>query len=164
MSSKEPMSPREPEGDGQRSPFPPPFKWSAPQPTQKPTQRLPGQPRPAAVRTQSPPDVPRPDAPQPPDVPRWTAPPSPPAPKPSQPAPPSPPPTPAAAATPTAAPATPPPDSEFGAPPVSPPWLAPEPTAVRGQQVRRGRQSVAPAVLIGLLVLAIVGIVAVVVL
>ncbi|MFC7450023.1 hypothetical protein [Rhodococcus daqingensis] len=112
------MSPQEPAGGTQGSPFPPPFKWSAPRPAAEP----------------APQDTP-PTAP----APRTVSPPAP------------------------SGPAATPDDAEFGAPPVSPPWLAPAPTESPAPG-GRGRQSIAPAVLIGLLVLAIVGIVAIVVL
>jgi hypothetical protein len=112
------MSPQEPEGDAQGSPFPPPFKWGATRPAPKPPQQRPEGPRPeppvvVAISTQ---------------------------------------------------PAAPPADTEFGAPPVSPPWLAPQRSAGHDRQPAPGRQSVALAVLIGVLVLVVVGVVAFVVL
>ncbi|WP_077043267.1 hypothetical protein [Rhodococcus sp. MTM3W5.2] len=129
------MSPQEPEGDAQGSPFPPPFKWGATRPAPKPAQQRPEGPRPEPpVVLAQPPVSPRPLSPTP---------------------------TPPAISTQPAAPSA---DTELGAPPVSPPWLAPEPVAGHGQQSAPGRQSVAFAVLIGVLVLVVAGVVAFVVL
>ncbi|MGW6378449.1 hypothetical protein ACWFRB_20535 [Rhodococcus sp. NPDC055112] len=139
------MSPQEPEGDTQGSPFPPPFKWGATRPAPKPAQQRPEghRPEPPVVVAQ-PPVSPRPTEPAVPEL------------------------TEAAISTPVSAPIPEPAaasaDTEFGAPPVSPPWLAPEPVASHGEQTARGRQSVAPAVLIGVLFLVVVGVVAFVVL
>ncbi|SEM05010.1 hypothetical protein [Rhodococcus maanshanensis] len=130
------MSPQEPEGDAQGSPFPPPFKWGATRPDPKPAQQRSGQPRSAPPVVAAP--LPAPPKPTEPVI--------------ARPAPPAP-------TEPVIAPA----DPEFGAPPVSPPWLAPEPAVAHDRQAR-GRQSIAPAVLIGVLVLVIVGVVAFVVL
>ncbi|WP_156042516.1 hypothetical protein [Rhodococcus sp. UNC363MFTsu5.1] len=131
------MSPQEPAGDAQGSPFPPPFKWGATRPDPKPSQQRSEQPRSAPPVVATP--LPMPPTPTEPVLAR---------------------PAPHTPTGPVIAPA----DPEFGAPPVSPPWLTPEPAAAHGRRAARGRQSIARAVLIGVLVLVIVGVVAFVVL
>ncbi|MET4610693.1 hypothetical protein ABIC28_001671 [Rhodococcus sp. PvR044] len=156
------MSPQEPEGDAQGSPFPPPFKWGAARPAPKPARQRPEGPRPEPPVVVAEPTVaPIPAEPAtPPTVaaPRLAAPEAAPQ-TPAEPVIPAP--TAPAISSQSATPSA---DTEFGAPPVSPPWLAPEPAAGHDQQSAPGSQSVALAVLIGVLVLVVAGAVAFVVL